>query len=337
QNLCYTKKKFYDELLAPLRRACRMKKHITTIILTLILLTGLGLMLYPSFSNWWNKRHQTQVVESYKEAVDNTDKEKLKEIWNNAVEYNKKVAEKGFHLTIPESEQKEYESELNLNGDGIMGYISIPTIKCELPIYHGTDEAVLQIAIGHLEGSSLPVGGENVHTVVSGHRGLPSSKLFTDLDKLSEGDIFIFHILDQTLTYQVDQIRIIIPEDFSELQIEEGKDYCTLVTCTPYGINTHRLLVRGHRVPNDTPNGVENEAVQLDTKLIAGAFCGPLLIFLLIMMIGKDFKERGHDRVIRELRKDSRFEKIGTDSFMPELDEMEFVVKRQRRRNRKKK
>ena len=176
-----------------------------------------------------------------------------------------------------------------------MSYIEIPNIKCSLPIYHGTDEAVLQIAVGHIEGSSLPVGGVNTHCVLSGHRGLPSAKLFSDLDKLEEGDLFMIRTLDQTLTYEVDQIRIVLPEEIDDLKIVEGEDLCTLVTCTPYGINTHRLLVRGHRVANqeDAENiRVTAEAMQVDTRIVAAFVAVPILLVLLIWLLVSTRKKR---------------------------------------------
>ena len=169
-----------------------------------------------------------------------------------------------------------------------MGYIEIPKIKCNLPIYHGTDEAVLQIAIGHVQGSSLPAGGESTHCVLSGHRGLPSAKLFSDLDQLTEGDVFLLRVLDETLTYEVDQIRTVLPDELDDLAIEEGKEYCTLVTCTPYGINSHRLLVRGHRVENQASAStirVTADAMQIEPLLIAPLVAVPMLLVLLVMVL----------------------------------------------------
>ena len=227
-----------------------MKKHLSTILLVAVLVVGVGLMAYPSVSDWWNSFHQTRAIASYSDAVavmDNTDYEKL---WNDAGVYNQTLAEKANPFFITEEDQRLYEECLNISGTGVMGYIDIPKIDCELPIYHTTEESVLQIAVGHLEGTSLPVGGESSHCVLSGHRGLPSAKLFTHLDRLEEGDIFLMQILDETLTYEVDQIRIVLPSEVDDLYIVEGQDLCTLVTCTPYGINSHRLLVRGHRIAN---------------------------------------------------------------------------------------
>ena len=214
--------------------------------------------------------------------MDEIDYEK---IWNDAVEYNKELQTRSNHWFLTEEQQEEYESMLNVSGNGIMGYIEIPSIKVSLPIYHGVDEGILQVAIGHIEGSSLPVGGKGSHCVISGHRGLPSAKLFTDLDQLAEGDIFMLRVLDETLTYEVDQILIVEPSDMSSLEFDEEKDYCTLVTCTPYGINSHRLLVRGHRVANLEESEeirVTADAQQIDPVLITPALAGILLVLLLL-------------------------------------------------------
>ena len=213
--------------------------------------------------------------------MDTSDYERM---WAEADAYNEKLYESGHGLGLKKKEKKEYNKLLNVSGTGIMSYIEIPKIKCSLPIYHGTDEGVLQIAIGHIEGSSLPVGGVNTHCVLSGHRGLPSAKLFSNLDKLEEGDIFMIRTLDQTLTYEVDQIRIVLPDEVDDLKIEEGKDLCTLVTCTPYGINTHRLLVRGHRVANREEAEavrVTADAMQVDNRIVAACIAVPVLLILL--------------------------------------------------------
>ena len=259
-----------------------IRKHFTTILLVLILLTGVSLLLYPTVSDYWNSFHQSQAIASYVEAVaeiDNTDYEKM---WQEAVAYNEKLKENSGRWTPTDEELEEYGRLLNVSDTGIMGYIEIPKIKVSLPIYHGTDEAILQIAIGHIPGSSLPVGGKGTHCVVSGHRGLPSAKLFTDLDQLEEGDLFMMRILDETLTYEVDQVRIVEPEELSDLEIDEDKDLCTLVTCTPYGINSHRLLVRGHRVENlkeDTIR-VTADAQQIDPVMVAPVVAVPLILLL---------------------------------------------------------
>ena len=259
-----------------------IRKHFTTILLVLILLTGVSLLLYPTVSDYWNSFHQSQAIASYVEAVaeiDNTDYEKM---WQEAVAYNEKLKDNSGRWMPTDEELEEYERLLNVSDTGIMGYIEIPKIKVSLPIYHGTDEAILQIAIGHIPGSSLPVGGKGTHCVVSGHRGLPSAKLFTDLDQLEEGDLFMMRILDETLTYEVDQVRIVEPEELSDLEIDKDKDLCTLVTCTPYGINSHRFLVRGHRVENlkeDTIR-VTADAQQIDPVMVAPAVAVPLILLL---------------------------------------------------------
>lgn len=227
-----------------------MRKHLTTIILILLLLTGLSLLLYPTVSDWWNSLHQSRAIAGYTEAVAGLDGESYDTWWARAREYNEGLPHKKDRYRMTGEEKEGYESQLNVAGNGIMGYIEIPRIKCSLPVYHGTDEAVLQVAVGHMAGTSLPVGGGTSHCVLSGHRGLPSAKLFTDLDQMEEGDLFMLHVLDETLAYEVDQITVVLPEEVNDLEMVEGEDYCTLVTCTPYGINTHRLLVRGSRTEN---------------------------------------------------------------------------------------
>jgi sortase A len=261
-----------------------LKEKALSLILVAILLVGIGLIAYPSFSDYWNSFHQSRAIASYAESVADMSQEKYDEILAEAEAYNKKMAKTGLMWReLKEKEKKEYEKQLDVGASGIMGYIDIPKIDITLPIYHGTDEAVLQVAIGHLEGTSLPVGGEGSHCVMSGHRGLPSAKLLSDLDKMVEGDIFSLTIMNRTLTYEVDQIRVVEPTDLSDLQLEKGKDYCTLVTCTPYGINTHRLLVRGHRTSN--PNGDANiiaDALQIEPVYIAPFLAVPILLLLVI-------------------------------------------------------
>ncbi len=260
-----------------------MKKHLSSILLTMVFLLGLGFLLYPTFADWWNSFHQSRAVATYMDAVTDLGTEEYDRILAEADEYNRQLGEAGIVWTLDEEQSEKYNSLLNIDGSGIMGYIDIPKIGITLPIYHGTDEAVLQVAIGHLEGSSLPVGGDNTHCIVSGHRGLPSAKIFTDLDKMAADDTFTMTVLNRTVTYQVDQIRIVEPTDLSDLQIEKGKDYCTLVTCTPYGINTHRLLVRGFRVENVQGNApVIADAMQIESIYIAPFIAVPLLIILVI-------------------------------------------------------
>ena len=273
-----------------------MKRHGITIILLIVFIVGLSLLLYPSFSDWWNSRHQSRAVASYVEQVANIDGEQYAQLWNDAWEYNAALAGRANNYVLTDEQKEEYENFLDVGGMGIMGYIEIPTIGVTLPIYHGTDEAVLQVAVGHLEWTSLPVGGESSHCVLSGHRGLPSARLFTDLDKLVVGDVFIFRVLDEILTYEVDQILIVEPHETEALLITEGKDLCTLITCTPYGVNSHRLLVRGHRVENQEEAQtirVTADAIQIKPIIEAPILAIPMLLILLIgLMVPKPQKRR---------------------------------------------
>ena len=265
-----------------------MKDFLSKLLLYSILLIGLSMMLYPSFSDWWNSYHSSQAIASYSEQVANLDQDKYSEIWADARAYNQSLLSRPNSFILSEEQAAEYDRLLNIGGNGVMGYIEIPTLDITLPIYHGTDEGVLQIAIGHLEWTSLPVGGVSTHSVISGHRGLPSARLFTDLDQLIEGDLFLLRILDEVLTYEVDQIRIVEPHKIQELLIQEGEDLCTLVTCTPYGINSHRLLVRGHRVQNAEEEKiirVTADAMQIEPIIIAPILAAPLLLILLIILI----------------------------------------------------
>ncbi|MCI5993499.1 MAG: class C sortase [Clostridiales bacterium] len=272
-----------------------MRKHLSTILLILIFLVGLSLLLYPTVSDYWNSLHQSRAIAQYAEQVANLDNDVYEQLWADADAYNRTLPGMAQRYVLTDEEKEAYEQLLDPSGTGVMGYVEIPEISCSLPIYHGTDEAVLQIAIGHIEGSSLPVGGESTHCVLSGHRGLPSAKLFTDLDKLDTGDTFILRVLDETLTYEVDRILIVEPYELSALEIEEGRDYCTLVTCTPYGVNTHRLLVRGHRVENQeeaTAVRVTADAMQIDPVIVAPLVAVPLLLLLLVVLLARTGKKR---------------------------------------------
>lgn len=273
-----------------------MKKGaFSTIILILVFLAGLSLLLYPTVSDYWNSLHQSRAITQYAEQVAELDNDVYEQLWADAHSYNQALFDKADRYEMTDEEQAEYESLLNVSGNGIIGYIEISKIGCSLPIYHGTDEAVLQIAVGHIEGSSLPVGGESTHAVLSGHRGLPSAKLFTDLDKLVTGDTFVLRILDETLTYEVDQILIVEPYEMNALEIEEGQDYCTLVTCTPYGINTHRLLVRGHRVDNVEEAKtirVTADAMQIEPVIVAPLVAVPMLLLLLVGLLVSTRKKK---------------------------------------------
>ena len=260
----------------------------TTVFLVLLLLAGVSLLLYPSLSDYWNSMHQTRAIASYAETVSQLDTAQYDEMWKAAQDYNRSLAQRETAFALTDEQKAAYESLLDVSGLGVMGYIEIPGIDCSLPIYHGTEESVLQVAVGHLEWSSLPVGGEGTHCVLSGHRGLPSAKLFTNLDKLAVGDTFLLRVLDEVLTYEVDQILIVEPEQVDAVGIVPGEDYCTLVTCTPYGINTHRLLVRGHRVEN-TPEAarmhVTADATQFDPLLVAPVLTIPVLLLLLMILL----------------------------------------------------
>ena len=272
----------------------------TTVFLVLLLLAGVSLLLYPSLSDYWNSMHQTRAIASYAETVSQLDTAQYDEMWKAAQDYNRSLAQRETAFALTDEQKAAYESLLDVSGLGVMGYIEIPEIDCSLPIYHGTEESVLQVAVGHLEWSSLPVGGEGTHCVLSGHRGLPSAKLFTNLDKLAVGDTFLLRVLDEVLTYEVDQILIVEPEQVDALGIVPGEDYCTLVTCTPYGINTHRLLVRGHRVEN-TPEAarmhVTADATQFDPLIVAPVLAIPVLLLLLIILLlpKRQSKSRGDE------------------------------------------
>lgn len=265
-----------------------MKKHLSTVLLLLVLVAGVALLLYPTASDYWNSFHQSRAIANYTESIASLTTMDYERIWRDAVAYNDGLLEKANSFILSDEDWEEYEAQLNVTGNGIMGYIEIPSIEVSLPIYHGTEESVLQIAVGHIEGSTLPVGGPSTHCVLSGHRGLPSAKLFTDLDELSEGDIFMLRVLNETLTYEVDQIHIVLPNEMGDLVVEEGKDYCTLVTCTPYGINTHRLLVRGKRI--ETPEAASSaritaDAIRIDPILVAPVAAAPMLLALFIWAI----------------------------------------------------
>ena len=263
----------------------RRGPSISTIVLVIILLVGVGILLYPSVSAWWTSMHATRAIASYVTAVEDLSGQEREAMLEAAREYNSRLAN-GVNFTLTDEQRAEYDSLLDITGTGIMGYVQITSIGVNLPVYHSVDEAVLQIAVGHIPGSSLPVGGERTHAILSGHRGLPSAKLFSDLDQMVEGDTFTLNIMDQTITYMVDQIRIVLPEETDELAITDGKDYCTLVTCTPYGINTHRMLVRGKRIDNIIGEVVVvSEAVRIPNYIVAPAICIPLLFIILLIML----------------------------------------------------
>lgn len=276
-----------------------MRKHLSTIFLVIVLLAGLSLLLYPTVSDYWNSFHQSRAIVSYADNVAKLNTEDYNEIWQAATDYNWEMKWRGNRFVLDEEEREVYKALLNVAGNGVMGYVEIPKIECRLPIYHGTDEAVLQVAIGHIEGTSLPVGGLSSHCVISGHRGLPSAKLFTNLDQVALGDTVLIHVLDETLTYIVDQILVVEPHDTSALAIDMACDYLTLVTCTPYGINSHRLLVRGHRI--ETEAGpvqvtVRDDAAMVDEWVVAPFIAVPILVVLFMYMLlftGKKKRKEG--------------------------------------------
>ena len=266
----------------------KKKGNFINVLLVLILLAGLSLLLYPTVSDYWNSFHQTRAIATYAEQVANLDSDAYDQIWEAARAYNRSLLGRRNSYLLSDAQKEEYARLLDVSGLGVMGYIEIPEIDVSLPICHGTEESVLQTGIGHLEWTSLPVGGESSHCVLSGHRGLPSAKLFTNLDQLAQGDVFSLRVLDEVLTYEVDQILIVEPQETAALHIVEGEDYCTLVTCTPYGINTHRLLVRGHRIDN-IPQAktirVTADAVQIEPLMVAPIVAIPMLLILLVLLL----------------------------------------------------
>ncbi|WP_302159905.1 class C sortase [uncultured Ruminococcus sp.] len=280
-----------------------MKKKrnvISTAILVVLLLVGLSVMLYPTVSDWWNSRVQTRAIATYNQSVEQMDTGDKERLLMEAHSYNATLS----HLTAPFTNWEDagnYGKILDISGTGIMGYISIPKIQVELPIYHGTSAEVLNVAVGHLQGSSFPVGGENTHAVISAHRGLPSAKLFSDLDQLVEGDTFTVTILDEVLTYEVEKIFIVKPDELDKLAIIPGGDYVTLMTCTPYGVNSHRLLVRAHRVDTVYPHNVKvaADAVQLDSMSVVPFIAAPLFVGLLVFWIVSSRRQKTRSR--REL------------------------------------
>jgi sortase A len=274
-------------------RSIKMKRKISTIALVIIFMIGLSLLLYPKLSDYYNSFHQTRAIATYNDMVAQLDTKKLDQLWNDAKEYNENLKDNANRFSMSKKEEKNYEQLLNVNNDGIMAYIDIPSIRVSLPIYHGTSDDVLQVGAGHIPGSSLPVGGKGTHCVISGHRGLPSATLFSDINLLKEGDTFVIHTLNRELTYEVDQIRIVLPDEVNDLEIDPDKDYCTLVTCTPYGVNTHRLLVRGHRIANLQGDAqVTADGMQIDPIMVAPMVAIPILAGLLIWLLVKGKKKK---------------------------------------------
>lgn len=274
-----------------------MKGRITTIILIVVFIAGISLLLYPTVSDYWNSFRQSKAIVEYSENVSYIDTEKYDELWKQAEEFNEELKKRRNWHVLDEEQERMYPSMLSVAQDGVMGYIEIPAINCLLPIYHGTDENVLQVAVGHLEWTSLPVGGSGTHCVLSGHRGLPSAKLFTNLDKVTKGDVFILRVLDEVLTYEVDEVNIVNPDETELLKAEEGKDLCTLVTCTPYGVNSHRLLVRGHRVENEEISKtvrITADAIQIEPLIVAPIVAIPIIaVFMILLLIDDRTKKHG--------------------------------------------
>ena len=276
----------------------RRKKTKSTLLLVFVFMTGLGLLLYPSISNYWNSLHQTEAVASYMESVLTVADEARDEMLQRAAEYNERLLSHTAGERIDEAQTAQYLSLLDPLGNGMMGYLEIPSIDCLLPVFHGTSDAVLHNAVGHVEWSSLPVGGKGTHCVLSGHRGMPSAKLFSELDQLQEGDRFMLTVMQQTITYEVDEIRVVKPQEVQSLQILPGADLCTLVTCTPYGINTHRLLVRGHRTDNAPSSGkihLVSEAIRINKPIVAAVLFG---LFIALLLLGLPI-----DALVRRIRK----------------------------------
>ena len=271
------------------------KSALIYFILFLVLLIGLSLLLYPTVSDYWNSLHQSRAITSYVDEVAMLDTEKYHEYWDSAIAFNEKLLKRPNQYTLTQELKTEYDNQLDIAGNGIMGYVEIPSINCTLPIYHGVSESVLQIAVGHIDWTSLPIGGESTHAVLSGHRGLTSAKLFTNLDQLREGDLFMLRVLDELLTYEVDRILIVEPQEVDALTIEKGKDLCTLVTCTPYGVNSHRMLVRGHRVENTsdtTTIRITADAVQIEPLIIALFIAVPLLLISFMILLSASKSRR---------------------------------------------
>ncbi|MBR5520107.1 MAG: class C sortase [Clostridia bacterium] len=274
-----------------------MKGHKIGLLLVFMLLIGVCVLLYPSVSQYWNTKTQTRAVENYQEILNSLQKEDYEVFFQEAERYNTALAELDFPLT-DYARVDGYNNALNISGNGVMGYVTIPKLGVELPLYHGISSEVLNVACGHLEGTSLPIGGKSTHSVLSAHRGLPHARLFTDLDKMELGDTFQLTVLDRTLTYQVDQIKVVRPSELDDVRIIEGEDYCTLLTCTPYGINSHRLLVRGTRIENAPPAlYVTSDAYRIDSLVATPVVAAPILLVLLIVLMIK-YRKKGSKPLI---------------------------------------
>lgn len=284
-----------------------MKKW-KTLLLILIFLAGLSLLLYPSVSNYWNSLRQSRLVSKYMEDVSKLENQEKLRILEEAEAYNRELAKTKSHFVLSPEERERYENTLDVSGTGVMGYLEIPRIGVSLPIYHGTENVVLEFAVGHLEGSSVPVGGPDTHSVLTGHTGLPSARLLTDLEDLEIGDIFYVQIMDETLTYEIDQRRVVLPEVTKDLEIVEGEDYCTLVTCTPYRVNSHRLLVRGHRIETarSAMMRFSADAIQIDPLIVFPFLAAPILLILFLLLMLRPKRSKDRKARIEALMKNSR-------------------------------
>ena len=272
-----------------------MKRKISGILFGLMFLLGFAILIYPTVSNQWNTYRQNQLISSYEELIGKMAEEDFTKEWEKANAFNDTIIHNNIFGDVfgengDDIKNTEYWQILNVGNDGVMGYVSIPKINVKLSIYHGTADDVLQTGIGHLNGTKLPIGGESTHSVLAAHRGLPSARLFTDIDQLERGDMFYIHVLDETLAYQVDQILDMVDKDDNEtlqkaLQIEEGQDYVTLFTCTPYGVNSHRLLVRGTRVPDNGEEEIESTAAESMLKSIQNYYMIYLILGLSVTLL----------------------------------------------------
>ena len=281
----------------------KIKKNLSKVVLVVTFLAGLSLLLYPTVANWWNSFHATRSIASYDETIAALPPEQYDELFDAAIAYNETLLDDGGRYFPSDAEHQYYMDLLSIEGSEVLGSIQIPTQKINLPIYHGTSEEVLQVGAGHLEGTSLPIGGESTHTVISGHRGLPSAELFNNIVNLAEGDVFVIKVLNQTITYQVERIRTVLPTEVNDIDIEPGRDLATLVTCTPYGVNTHRILITGHRIENlseDFLNTKDNAGLVSQT-LIAAILAGIILVVLFVLLMIRSSKQKREQKKKQKL------------------------------------
>lgn len=280
-----------------------MKKDKVSIILAIFLLIGISLLLYPSISDFWNASRSTRVSNEYDEEVANLSHKKIQDILEDARAYNDRLLNRSYPTTMTEEELADYYEQLSLENSQVMANVEIPSVNISLPIYHGTSDNILQSAVGHIEWTSLPVGGLGTHSTITGHRGLLSARLFTDIDQMVEGDVFYIYVLGEKLTYLVDQIKIVLPHEINELLIDPNEDYVTLLTCTPYGINTHRLLVRGHRIENEEAElYLISEATPVKPVYVALVLMVPLSIAVIILLLYFDKRRLRKEQAKREIK-----------------------------------